>query len=214
VKKKIFKILKITTVLLLLGGLSIPVSNYLVTKRAENKIFNNVAKVPFNNVGLLLGTSKVLPSGHTNLYYTYRIDAAIKLYNAGKIKFILVSGDNGNKKYDEPTTIKDDLVSRGIPASKIFLDYAGFRTLDSVVRSDKIFGQKSITVISQKFHNERALFIASTKDLKAVGFNAKDVSARYGKKTMIRERLARVKMMLDLIFGKSPKFLGPKITIQ
>ena len=213
-KKKVFKFLKIAVVLLIIGGLSIPISNYLVVKRAESRMFNDVSKVPFNKVGLLLGTSKTLQNGHANLYYTYRINAAVKLYEAKKIKFILVSGDNGNKKYDEPTTIKEDLVRRGIPAAKIFLDYAGFRTLDSVVRSNKVFGQKNITVISQKFHNERALFIASTKGLNAVGFNAKDVSARYGKKTMIRERLARVKMMLDLVFGKSPKFLGPEITIQ
>ncbi len=212
--KNIFKYLKFAVLIIIIGVSSIPVSNFLVTRHAEGTVFNKVADIPYNNVGLLLGTSKTLGNGSINLYYKYRIEAAVTLYNAGKVKFILISGDNGNKNYDEPTTIKEDLIEQGIPSSKIFLDYAGFRTLDSVVRCKEIFGQKSVTVISQKFHNERALFIASTKGIRAVGFNAKGVSLRYGKKTMLRELFARVKMMLDLAVGKSPKFLGEKIVIK
>ncbi len=162
----------------------------------------------------MLGTIKILPNGRLNLYYKYRIEAAAELFKAGKVDFILVSGDNSRKDYDEPTTIKNDLITNGIPASKIFLDYAGFRTLDSVVRCKEIFGQKNITVISQPFHNERAVFIARKKGINAIGFNAKDVNARYGYKVQLRAKLARVKMMLDLVFGKKPKYLGEEIVIE
>ena len=161
----------------------------------------------------MLGTRKTLASGYQNLYYSYRIEAAEKLFKAGKIKYILISGDNSRKEYDEPTDMRDDLVARGIPLEKIYLDYAGFRTLDSIVRADKIFGQKELTIISQPFHNERAIFISNKKGIKSVGFNAKDVSTRYGFKTMLREKLARVKMLLDLTFGVQPKFLGKEIEI-
>lgn len=196
------------------GIFAILFSDWMVESTTEDLVYNSTKDIPFNKTGLLLGTSKTLLNGRTNLYYTYRINAATKLYKSGKIKYILVSGDNGSKNYDEPTTIKKDLVAKGIPSNRIFLDYAGFRTLDSVVRSKEVFGQNSITIISQQFHNERAIFIANRKGIKAVGYNAKDVSQKYGIKVKIRERFARVKMILDLIIGKQPKFLGAKITIE
>jgi SanA protein len=109
-------------------------------------------------VGLVLGTSQYLKNGYLNWYFKYRIEATVELYKKGKIDFILVSGDNSHKNYDEPTAFKNELIKRGIPADQIYLDYAGFRTLDSVVRAKEIFGQTSITIISQKFHNERAIY--------------------------------------------------------
>ena len=198
----------------LLGVLSIWLIDNWVQRTANPEIFSNIETLPNNKVGLLLGTRKTLASGYQNLYYQYRIEAAEKLFKAGKIKYILISGDNSTKAYDEPTDMRDDLVTRGIPIEKIYLDYAGFRTLDSVVRANKIFGQKELTIISQPFHNERAIFISNKKGIKSVGYNAKDVSARYGLKTMIREKLARVKMLLDLTFGVQPKFLGHPIEIN
>lgn len=186
----------------------------LVEKTASDKVFNSTEEIPYNKVGLFLGTGKILSNGRINLYYKYRIDAAVELFKAGKIDYIFVSGDNSTKEYDEPSTIKEDLIKNGIPANRIFLDYAGFRTLDSVVRCKEIFGQSSITIISQQFHNERAIYIAKRKDIDAVGFNAQDVNVNYGFKTQIREKFARVKMVLDLIFGKKPKFLGEKIKIK
>ena len=152
-------------------------------------------------------------SGRQNLYYSHRISAAVALFRAGKIKYILISGDNSTKSYDEPTLMKEDLVKRGVPSNKIFLDYAGFRTLDSIIRAKEIFGLSSFTIISQQFHNERAMFIADFKNLKTIGFNAKDVPMRYGFRVLLREKLARTKMALDLLFGKNPKFLGPSISI-
>ncbi|WP_337251606.1 SanA/YdcF family protein [Maribacter halichondriae] len=166
------------------------------------------------NVGLVLGTSKKLIGGLPNPYYTYRIDAAVALFKADKVNFILVSGDNGTVYYNEPTTIKKDLVQGGIPEDKIFLDYAGFRTLDSMVRAKEVFGLEEVTVISQKFHNERAIYLAEKKGLKAIGFNAKDISGQQGFKVQFREYFARVKVFIDLTFNTQPKFYGDKIEIR
>ena len=190
------------------------VPNSIVKKSAKHRVFDSTQEMPYNKVGLLLGTTKYLQSGSINPYYKYRIEAAVSLYKSGKISFVLVSGDNSKVSYDEPTTIKNDLIAAGIPEAKIYLDYAGFRTLDSVVRSKEIFGQSSITIISQKFHNERAVYISKHKGISAVGFNARDTSLRFGFKTRMRELLARDKMMLDLIFHKKPKFQGDQIEIK
>ena len=185
-----------------------------VSSATRNKLYSSIKKIPYNRVGLLLGTIKTLANGRTNLYYIYRIHAASKLYHSHKIDYILVSGDNSKKTYDEPTTIKKDLIAKGIPESRIYLDYAGFRTLDSVVRAQKVFGQSKFTVISQPFHNERAVFLARRNNIQAIGFNAKDVTVFYGLKTKTRESFARVKMFLDILFGTKPKFLGKKIIIK
>ncbi|WP_348704537.1 vancomycin high temperature exclusion protein [Tenacibaculum sp. 190524A02b] len=182
-------------------------------KNAKEKVFSDTNRIPKNKVGLVLGTSKYLIDGRINLYYKYRVEAAASLFKSGKIEFILVSGDNGTKSYDEPTSFKEDLISKGVPEDKIFLDYAGFRTLDSVVRASKVFGQESITIISQRFHNERALYLAKHFTINAVGFNARDVSGRYGLKVQLREYLARVKLFVDILVGVQPKFLGKKINI-
>ncbi|OQA00242.1 MAG: vancomycin high temperature exclusion protein [Bacteroidetes bacterium ADurb.Bin408] len=208
------KLIWVVVILTVLGVISIYGADKLVEKTAAGRLYNATDSIPYNKIGLLLGTAKTLPCGYINLYYKYRIEAAVELYNAGKIDYILVSGDNSRKDYDEPSAIKNDLIAAGIPADKIYLDYAGFRTLDSVVRCKEIFGQISITVISQPFHNERAIYIADCKGIQAIGFNARDVNENYGFKTRIREKFARVKMVLDLIFGKDPKFLGEKIEIK
>lgn len=189
-------------------------SNYIIKQSAKGKIYDSAHAIPENKVALVLGTGKFLKNGHVNLYYQYRINATVRLYRSGKIKFVLISGDNSRKSYDEPSMMKQDLVNKGIPESLIYLDYAGFRTLDSVVRSKYIFGQQSITIISQKFHNERAIYLANNRGIEAIAFNAKDVSARYGFKVKIREYIARVKAVIDVFIGKEPRFYGKKIIIQ
>ena len=188
-------------------------SHRIVEKSTTDRIYSNVEKTPHNKVGLLLGTSKFLRSGIDNEYYGNRIAATIALFKAGKIDYVIISGDNSRKEYDEPTDMKNDLVAAGVPAERIYLDYAGFRTLDSVVRCKEIFGQKSITIISQRFHDERAIYLAQHNDIEAVGFAAKDVQKMSGLKTKAREYLARVKMFIDLSLNKQPKFLGEKIAI-
>jgi len=190
------------------------VANYLITVNAIGKTYSDVSTVPTNNVGLVLGTIKLLKNGNVNSYFKNRIDATYELYRSKKIEFILVSGDNGNSTYDEPSDMKNELIKKGIPENRIFLDYAGFRTLDSVVRANKVFGQKSITIISQKFHNERAIYLAEKHGIEAIGFNAVEVVGHYGIKTKIREYFARVKVFVDLLLNVEPKFLGEKIEIR
>lgn len=188
--------------------------DYRINKQTEKQIFTNTDSIPENKVGLLLGTSKYLRSGKPNQYFDYRILAAETLYKSGKIKNIVISGDNSRKDYNEPQDMKDELIKRGINENKIYLDYAGFRTYDSVYRMKEIFGQNRFTIISQGFHNQRAVYIANALQLDAVGFNAKDVDVYNGFKTKVREKLARVKVIIDFIFKTKPKFLGEKIIIE
>ena len=208
--RKLFKIgLKLITLVLVI----LFISSAYVEVIAWNKTYNETSEIPYNKVGLVLGTSKYLMDGRINLFYSYRIEATVKLYKAKKVKYIIVSGDNGNVNYDEPSTFKEDLVNKGIPSENIFLDYAGFRTLDSMIRCKEIFGQESVTVISQQFHNKRAIVIANSKAIDAIGFNAKNVGGEGGLKVKIREVFARVKLSIDLLFNVTPKFLGDKIII-
>ncbi len=207
------KVFKISIVLLFIGLCCIFIANKSITTSAKKKLYTSINTIPKNKVGLLLGTSKYVATGQLNLYYQYRIQAAAALYHASKIEFILVSGDNSTKSYNEPKKIKEDLIKKGIPANKIVLDYAGFRTLDSIVRAQKVFGEREFTIISQKFHNERALYLANYFNNNAIAFNAKSVSPKYGIKVQIREYFARVKVFIDLLFNIKPKFLGDKITI-
>jgi SanA protein len=193
--------------------LSIYVCNKIVGQAAKGKLYSNAGTIPYNKVGLLLGTSKYMDDGNINPYYAYRIEAAVNLINAGKIKYIIVSGDNSRNEYNEPELMKADLIAAGIDSSVIFPDYAGFRTFDSMIRLKAIFSQDAVTVISQPFHNERALYIASKEGIEAIGFNAKDVSASIGFWVQMREKLARVKVFVDYLTGVKPKFLGEKIHI-
>nr|WP_241974257.1 ElyC/SanA/YdcF family protein [Winogradskyella wandonensis] len=198
----------------LFGLLCLSIPNYIVAKTAENKTFYNIKDIPKNKVGLVLGANKYTSNGNISLYYLYRVDATAKLFQANKIEYVLVSGDNSRKNYNEPSMFKEDLVKRGIPENKIFLDYAGFRTLDSVVRAKEIFGQHSITIISQRFHCQRAIFLANAHDIKAVGFNAKHYKRAQFFNKPSREYLARAKAVLDVLTDKKPKYLGNPIAIR
>lgn len=211
-KRKKVAILFILSCLLIV--IAIYTSNKVIIKNAEEKLFNTTETIPKNKVGLLLGTVKYLSDGRVNLYYQFRLNAAVELYKAKKIDFILVSGDNGFEGYDEPTDFKNNLIKAGIPEDKIYLDYAGFRTLDSVVRIKEIFGQTSVTIISQQFHNERALYLANHFEIDAIGYNAKGVSGKKAIKVQLREYLARVKVFIDILFNIKPKFLGEPIEIK
>ena len=149
------------------------------------------------------------------MYFKYRINPAVELYRAGKIKHIIVSGDNSLKEYNEPKQMQQALIQKGVPESAITLDYAGFRTLDSVVRGKKVFGQQKFIIISQKFHIERALFIAHKYGIDAIGFAALDPPEKYSIKTKVREVFAKTKAVIDLyIINKKPKFLGKKEIIS
>ncbi len=189
-------------------------SDFVIANAAKGKLFDRVEDVPARKTALVFGTSPYTRSGE-NLFYKYRMEAVAALWKAGKVQHIIVSGDNSTEYYDESTAMKEALIAIGVPDSVITLDYAGFRTLDSVVRCKWVFGQTDIIVVSQEFQNERAIFIANHYGINAVGFNAKDVPNRYGLKTMLREYLARVNAILDVyVLNTEPKFPGPPEPIK
>ncbi len=198
--------------LVLMAGVVITliVCNSVVGKTKKHT-YSSVADIPYRKVGVVLGTAPQLSNGRVNLYFKYRIQAAAELYHAGKVKYFIVSGDNSRPDYNEPQAMKDSLVAAGVPASHIYPDYAGFRTLDSMVRAQIIFGLNDFTVISQKFHNERAIYLAQAYHIHPIGYNAKDVTRKAGFKTRIRELLARVAVFRDLAVNKQPKYLGEMI---
>lgn len=194
----------------------LPILAYsVVAYKASNRIYVDVTSVPYNEVGMVLGAGPTTVTGRSNSYFIHRLDATEELYKAGKIKFILISGDNSREDYSEPDAMKDSLVARGIPSEVIYLDYAGFRTLDSVVRSKKVFGQKKLTVISQRFHNERSIILGDWQDMDLIGYNAKETSSKFHRiRAHVREGYARIKLFLDILIGKQPKFLGNPIEIK
>ncbi len=173
-------------------------------------MYDSADAVPPTKVALVFGCSHKI-QGRPNLYFTYRMDAAQALWEQGKVEGFIVSGDNRTKYYNEPKEMKAALIQRGIPAKNILCDYAGLRTLDSIIRAKDIFQCEQLILVSQQFHNERACYIAQHHDIEAAAFNAKDVNSKQGLQTNLREYLARVKMMLDLyILGTRPTHLGEK----
>lgn len=185
-----------------------------IERASASRHTGRLEDLPEVKVALVLGCSATVAEGRPNLYFTRRMDAAAKLYHAGKIRFLLVSGDNGRKDYDETELMVDALVLRKVPRDRIVRDHAGFDTLDSLVRAREVFGLDRLIVVSQQFHNERALYIAGHRGIDAVGWNAGEVNWAGSWKTRMREKLARVKTILDLhVLRSSPRFLGPRITI-
>ena len=189
-------------------------ANVKVERAAAGKIYTSVDSVPHNKVALLLGTNPLNKWGRPNSYFTNRIKTASELYKAGKVDYIIASGDNHTKDYDEPTAMRDSLMAQGVPEDRIILDFAGFRTLDSVVRAKEIFGCDSLTIISQADHNARALYLAEANGIESVAVSAPLRAGKWVRTRLaIREWLARDKMMLDIWFGKQPHFLGERIVI-
>lgn len=196
------------------GGILILGINFWMLAQVKEQVYEDKETVAYSDVALVLGTSRTTNGVYENPYFTHRITAAAELFFAGKVKHILVSGDNSNMNYNEPLDMRNALIKRGVPDSCITMDFAGLRTLDSVVRSHKIFQQKRITIISQEFHNYRALFIANYYGIDAIAYNAAPPSGAT-LKTTLREYLARPKAVLDLyILGTQPKYLGDKIDIR
>lgn len=180
------------------------ICNQIVVNNAEGKVFSDIDSIKYNKVGLLLGTTPQARFDRiTNYFFIYRIDAAEQLYKAGKIEQILISGDeNSLDGVNETECMRDSLVARGVPASAIILDGKGFRTIYSIINANKVYGLKSFTIISQKFHNERAIYLAEHLGLNVENiqaYNAKDPESRRAYLTTIREYFARVKMFMDLM---------------
>ena len=191
------------------------ICNQLVVNNARGKVVSDIDSIKYNKVGLLLGTTPQARFDRiTNYFFIYRIDAAEQLYKAGKIEKILISGDeNSLDGVNEPECMRDSLVARGVPANAIILDGKGYRTICSVINANKVFGLKSFTIISQKFHNERAIYQAEHLGLDVENiqaYNAKDPKSRRAYLTTIREYFARVKMFLDLLTYKETDYYNSK----
>ena len=203
--KKVIKIFLWSTCIILFVCIVVMlICNQIVVNNAEGKVFSDIDSIKYNKVGLLLGTTPQARIGRiTNQFFIYRIDAAEQLYKAGKIEKILISGDEDSLDgVNETECMRDSLVARGVPASAIILDGKGYRTICSVINANKVYGLKSFTVISQKFHNERAIYQAEHLGLDVENiqaYNAKDPRSRRAYLTTIREYFARVKMFMDLI---------------
>lgn len=192
------------------GALLLILGDRRIAQDSAGKIYAYIADVPPAEVALVLGTSKYV-GRRRNLYYQPRIDAAAELFKRGKVKAIVVSGDNGRKDYNEPKQMKNDLVALGIPERFITCDYAGFDTLDSIHRIYRIFQQNEYVIVSQRFHVERALFIARELGHDAVGFPVQGPSGVSGSKVRAREVLARAKALVQVkVLHSGPKYLGKK----
>lgn len=197
-----------------LGGIFLVGNYFYLQKYSEDYIYSDLESLPNKEVAIVLGTAPVTRGGLVNLFYKYRIEAACDLYDSEKVNYFLVSGDNSKDDYNEPEYMKEDMIECGIPEDFITLDYAGFRTLDSMVRAKEVFGQDKLIVVSQEFHNERAIFIGRSKGLDVVGFNAKHPGWKVSPKVLMREFLARFLMVYDLFVGDTqPKFLGEEVEI-
>ena len=188
------------------------VCDWLVCHNAKNRLFTEVSEVPAHETGLLLGTPPLTRLGHRhNQFFTTRLDAAEALFKAGKIQRLLISGDEHSLDgINEVTCMRDSLVKRGIPAECILLDGKGFRTLDSVVRASRKYGLKSFVIISQRFHDERALYQADHLDLDlhdVVAYVAANPTSKMAIMIYVREYFARVKLFLDLLTDKQPTTL-------
>ena len=190
-------------------------AKYEIDSVSQGKVYDSIEEVPERKIGLVLGCSKYLSNGRKNLYFQQRIDAAKELYFSDKVKFLLVSGDNSTKYYDEPTTMKKDLIALGVPGNKIYCDYAGLSTLDSVVRTKEVFKENQFIVISQGFHVRRAIYLGLAHDIDLIGYAPQGVSGLGSLKTELRECLARGKALLDVKFlNRQPKFLGDPVIIK
>jgi SanA protein len=180
------------------GVTTVLLCNFWIVYSTRSQVYFDIDSLPTNEVGLVLGTSKSVKSGNENLFFRYRMEATARLWKVGKIKHIILSGNNDSEYYNEPSDMKKALIRMGIPEADMTLDYAGYRTFDSVVRCKQVFNQEKITIISQNFHNARALYIGNHQGMSAVAFAAQDIPGGYSFRTLIREYLARPLAVLDV----------------
>jgi SanA protein len=195
---------KIAAIVLLVGSaifLSlILVCNIWIISATKAQIFSDIASLPANRDGLVLATGKMMENGRVNQHFVRRVDAAAVLYRAGKVRRLILSGDKG---HNEPMELKRALIARGVPDSALVLDNYGLRTLDSVVRARDVFRCGRLTIISERFHDFRALFLSRYYGIDAVAYAPPDLPFRWAIRSMVRESLARVKAVLDLYVLKT-----------
>ena len=180
---------------------------------ADSLVKVDPAQLPAVDVALVLGAAPIGPEGGPNRYFERRLDAAASLWRSGKAKYLLVSGDKRPPDYDEPTAMRAGLIARGVPADRIYRDFAGVRTLDSVLRAEQVFGQKRLIIVSQRFHLARALFLAREEGIDAWGLAARDVDRPYSIFTTLRRYPSALRAYYDVWFDTPPRHSGKPIVI-
>lgn len=192
----------------LAAGLMLLINNWVINN-SEAYVYSNWSLLPDNEVGLVLGCSPYARNGRPNPQFYGRIEAAVQLYQLGKIKKIIVSGANPDSTYNEPRQMWRELTKAGIPSQAITMDFAGVRTFDSISRAKAVFNLERMTVITQEYHAYRAVFIAKKLGIRVAGYSAGSDSIGLFSRTYLREAFARVKAVLDLyVLSTEPKFLG------
>ena len=190
--------------------LTVLLANRWVINSTDARVFTNFALLPDNDVGIVLGTSAYTRDGKANPQFYARVDAAVQLYRLGKVKHLIVSGANPDSTYNEPRRMWQELTKAGVPPEGITMDFAGYRTFDSMARAKSVFGLQRFTVITQKYHAYRALFLGRKMGMTPVAFVAPiGATGEMGNRHPPREVAARVKAVLDLfVLRTKPRFLG------
>lgn len=210
--KKFKNLLFVTAALLLLGLLAIAILNFKIKQSTKAQTYHTLEGLPNAHTALVLGAS-VKSNGNLSVMLRDRVESALFLYNEGKVKRFLLSGDNSSKTYNEPRAMKKYLIERGVPEDHIYLDYAGFDTYDTMYRSSAVFGVEQAIVVTQEFHLARALYIANKLNLKYYGYTGDKRTYAQQKYQASRELLANVKAFAELLLCKEPTYLGSKIPI-
>ena len=194
------------------GALAVVLLAWLAERRLDREAardsFFDIERVPAADVALVLGASPIGPEGGPNRYLVYRLDAAAALWRAGKARYLIASGGD-----DEPEAMRDGLIARGVPRAAIYLDAAGRRTHDSVLRARDVFGQKRLLIVSQRFHLGRALYIAHGAGMEAWGFNARDVEQPYSVATELRRFPSALRAIWDVAVGAPARESGKPVVI-
>ena len=180
---------------------------------ATSFVTSDASRLPSVDVALVLGAAPIGPEGGPNRYFEYRLDAAAALWRAGKVRYLLVSGDRRPPGYDEPSAMRAGLVACGVPAERIYRDFAGVRTRDSILRAADVFGQKRLIVVSQPFHLARAIFLARQEGMEAWGFAARDVDRPYSILTTLRRYPSALRAYYDVWFDTPPRHAGKPVAI-
>jgi SanA protein len=196
------------------AGAFLLLCQWWVCAAGNDRIFERIDNVPENEVGLVLGTTKWATKGQLNRFFSYRMDAAFRLYKSGKVRRLLLSGNGIDPGRGEPEQMRNDLIARGVPPGALDIDNSGIRTLDSIVRAKRVYGLNKMTIISQEFHNRRALFFCSAYGIDAVGFNAEDVPLSEARRTFLREFLARIDAVLEITLFHDSSVLPPLESLE
>lgn len=189
----------------LVAILGLLIVDALTTYIVRDKVYTDMQQLPHREYAVVLGTAKFYSKDVPNEYYKYRLETATSLIQHNKVDKLLLSGDNKTPYYNEPKTMTNDLLKMGLSGNQIRQDYAGYSTFDSIIRAKQVYKLPPFTIVSQKFHCERALLVAKFRDIDAICYAAKYPEGAY--QVRIREIVARSAMVFRLLIGAEPQTL-------